>query len=84
MTKSRRFVLAIGGIGQLCLLLIACTRPAYAYADPGSGLLMVQIGGSMMAGVLFYIRHKIRRLFGLRSSAEETSPDNDGTHDKAA
>ena len=84
MNISRRFILAVGGIGQLCLLLIAFARPAYAYADPGSGLLMVQIGGSMVAGVLFYIRHKVRRLFGLRSSPEQTSPDNDDTHDKAA
>lgn len=84
MTKSKRLALAIGGIGQVCLLLIAFARPAYAYADPGSGLLMVQIGGSVVAGVFFYIRHKVRRLFGLRSAPEEASPANDGAHDNAA
>ncbi|HLJ78262.1 MAG TPA: hypothetical protein VKT75_12650 [Acidobacteriaceae bacterium] len=65
MNKTRRLILAIGGIGQICLLLIAFARPAYAYADPGTGLLMVQIGGSMLAGACLFIRHKLRRIFGI-------------------
>ena len=84
MKKTRRLILAIGGTGQVCLLLIALARPAYAYADPGTGLLMVQIGGSMMAGVFLYIRYKLRRLFRLRSSAEENDSREAGTYKKSA
>lgn len=75
MKKTRRLILAIGGIGQICLLLIAFARPAYAYADPGTGLLMVQIGGSMLAGACLFIRHKLRRLFGIRTKSGEEVED---------
>lgn len=75
MNKTRRLILAIGGIGQICLLLIAFARPAYAYADPGTGLLMVQIGGSMLAGACLFIRHKLRRLFGVRSQSGDDVQD---------
>lgn len=71
-------------MAQVFLLLIAFARPAHAYADPGSGLLMVQIGGSMMAGVFFYIRYKLRRLFRLQSSAEENDSQEAGTYKKSA
>lgn len=71
MKKTRWLILAMGGIGQICLLLIAFARPAYAYADPGTGLLMVQIGGSMLAGACLFVRHKLRRLFGIRSKNDD-------------
>jgi hypothetical protein len=48
---------------ELVVLLTALTKPAYGYVDPGSGLLAVQVGGSMLAGGLFILRSKIRRLF---------------------
>lgn len=71
MKNTKRLILAVGGIGQICLLLMAFARPAYAYADPGTGLLMVQIGGSMLAGACLFVRHKLRRLFGIRSKSAE-------------
>jgi len=37
-------------------LMIATTAPAYAYSDPGSGLLLLQMLGSALVGVLFYFR----------------------------
>jgi len=48
---------------ELVVLLTALTKPAYGYVDPGSGLLAVQVGGSMLAGGLFILRSKLRRLF---------------------
>jgi len=45
-------------------------QPAYAYVDPGSGLLAVQILGAAVSGIGFYLRHKILRIFGrLRNPA---------------
>jgi hypothetical protein len=54
------------------LLLLACVaRPAYAYVDPGTGLLAVQVGGSMLAGALFVLRSKVRKLLGIAPRAIE-------------
>jgi hypothetical protein len=52
-------------IAQFITLAIAFQKPAYAYADPGSGLLLLQIAGSMAAGALFIVRSKLRKLFRL-------------------
>lgn len=49
-------------------------KPAYAYVDPGSGLFLTQILGSMTVGFTFLVRKRLRRLFGfiskLRNRAE--------------
>jgi hypothetical protein len=47
----------------LFLVLNAFERPAYAYVDPGSGLLVVQFLGTTFAGVSFLLRKRIRQLF---------------------
>jgi hypothetical protein len=61
-SRTLLFVLAIA---QFITLAIAFQKPAYAYADPGSGLLLLQIAGSMAAGALFIVRSKLRKLFRL-------------------
>jgi hypothetical protein len=61
----RRTALAVFASVELLVLLAALAKPAYGYVDPGSGLLAVQVGGSMLAGGLFILRSKLRRLFGL-------------------
>ena len=53
------------GLFQVIVILIAVAKPANAYVDPGSGLLFLQVGGSMLAGALFVLRAKIRKLFRL-------------------
>jgi hypothetical protein len=54
------------------LLLLACVaRPAYAYVDPGTGLLAIQVGGSMLAGALLMLRSKVRKLLGLAPRAAQ-------------
>lgn len=55
---------------ELVVLLAALAKPAYGYVDPGSGLLAIQVGGSMLAGGLFILRSKIRRLFRMSSPEE--------------
>jgi hypothetical protein len=68
----RRTALAAFASIELVVLLAALTKPAYGYVDPGSGLLAVQVGGSMLAGGLFILRSKLRRLFGLASPTEKS------------
>ena len=67
MHTLRRFMLLTVGALQIFVLLAAFARPAHAYVDPGSGLLIFQIGGSMLAGALFVLRAKVRKLFRLSS-----------------
>jgi hypothetical protein len=50
-------------IGWFFIVLVATAQPAYAYVDPGSGLLLLQIVGSTFAGMTFLLRKNIRRLF---------------------
>jgi hypothetical protein len=59
----------------MVVLLIAFAKPAYGYVDPGSGLLAVQVGGSMLAGALFVLRTKIRKLF--RSGSAEAKAESE-------
>jgi hypothetical protein len=53
-------------------------RPAYAYADPGTGLLAVQAAGSALVATGWYLRRKIYSLF---HSDDVTRP---GTEDRSA
>ena len=55
------------GLFQVIVFLAAAVKPAHAYVDPGSGLLFFQVGGSMLAGSLFVLRAKIRKLLRLRN-----------------
>jgi hypothetical protein len=51
------------GVFPLVLMLLGATclfeRPAYAYVDPGSGLLAVQAVGSAIVATGWYLRRKI-------------------------
>ena len=38
-------------------------RPAHAYTDPGSALLLFQSLGAVASGVLFYFRRRVKSLF---------------------
>jgi hypothetical protein len=43
--------------------LLLVEQPAYAYTDPGTGLLAIQAAGSAMVAVGWYLRRKIYALF---------------------
>jgi hypothetical protein len=47
---------------QILALLVAFERPARAYVDPGSGFVFLQVAGSMCAGAIYYLRHRVKRL----------------------
>lgn len=67
---SRTLLILLAG-AQFITLAIAFQKPAYAYADPGSGLLFLQVAGSMAAGALFIVRSKLRKLFHLGKNRVE-------------
>ncbi|HEY1963518.1 MAG TPA: hypothetical protein VGG59_01240 [Acidobacteriaceae bacterium] len=70
---SRTLFILLAG-AQFITLAVAFQKPAYAYADPGSGLLFLQVAGSMAAGALFIVRSKLRKLFHLgKHRVEEPS-----------
>jgi hypothetical protein len=73
LRRFSRIVLVLLAVAQVAALAAAFQRPAYAYADPGSGLLFLQVAGSMLAGALFIVRSKLRRIFRLgKDRVEET------------
>jgi len=55
--------------------LMLFERPAYAYADPGSGLLAIQAAGSALVAAGWYLRRKIYALFH-RGTAETQSEES--------
>ncbi len=56
------------------LLIIALgvtfERRAYAYIDPGSGLLIFQSIGAIVSGTLFYFRRRLKAIFGRDDKVE--------------
>jgi hypothetical protein len=66
----RIFPLALMLLGAVLLF----ERPAYAYADPGTGLLAVQAAGSALVAAGWYLRRKIYTLFH-RSAAKRQDGD---------
>lgn len=75
MHQWKRFAWYSFCLFQVIVLLIAAVKPANAYVDPGSGLLFLQVGGSMLVGALFVLRAKIRKLFRMGSPAVEITDD---------
>jgi hypothetical protein len=57
----------------LVFVLIAATRPAHAYVDPGSGLLFIQAAGSTLAGIGYLLRRRIRDFFRRLTGRSEVS-----------
>jgi O-antigen/teichoic acid export membrane protein len=71
MTIASRIFSTILIIAGLAMLL---QQPAYAYTDPGTGLLAVQAVGSALAATGWYLRRKIWTLFHRRSAKPEAEP----------
>jgi hypothetical protein len=61
---------------QMGALLLAFERPAQAYVDPGAGFVFLQVAGSMFAGAIYYLRHRVKRLlYSLRRSPGPTQTE---------
>jgi len=54
--------------------LLLFERPAYAYTDPGTGLLAIQAAGSALVATGWYLRRKIYALFH-RGPAKDSPED---------
>ena len=69
----------------LLLILVGAVllfeRPAYAYADPGTGLLAVQAAGSALIATGWYLRRKIYALLHRDTAAKIESEQPSSTAD---
>ena len=54
--------------------VILVEQPAYAYTDPGTGLLAIQAAGSALVATGWYLRRKIYALFH-RGPAKDSPED---------
>ena len=61
------------GIFQIGAILCTLEKPAYAYVDPGSGYLFLQVAGSMLAGAAFFVRHRLKRMLGFAVDGDSSS-----------
>jgi hypothetical protein len=52
-------------------LLVATDRRAYAYVDPGSGLLALQSAAAGFAAMGYFLRRRIAGLFGRDKAAKK-------------
>jgi hypothetical protein len=62
-------------------VLLLFATPAYAYIDPGTGSLIVQMLLAALVGSMFYLRTIIRKIKAFFGSPPQDSPPDD--HDRA-
>ncbi|HEX4156769.1 MAG TPA: hypothetical protein VHY48_14275 [Acidobacteriaceae bacterium] len=55
----------------VCVLIATERRAMAMYVDPGSGLLAIQSAASIAAAAAFFLRRKIRALFGGKPKTDE-------------
>lgn len=72
MKRLLSFVL--GCVVIVCVLVATERRAKAMYVDPGSGLLALQSAASVVAAAAFFLRKKIRGLFGVRRKAAVYAP----------
>lgn len=60
----------------LLAFLTCSSAVAYAYVDPGTGLLVYQSVTAFATGVMFYFRRRLK-LFLFRKTAEPAKPQGD-------
>lgn len=83
-TGSMKSVLSIFSFLFIALgAVMLFERPAYAYADPGSGLLAIQAAGSALVATGWYLRRKIYLLLHRDSSkrSQENLPASPNVED---
>ena len=83
MKRLLSFVL--GCVVCVCVLIATEQRAMAMYVDPGSGLLALQSAASVMAAAAFFLRRKIRAVFGRRKTEDYMPLDEEkGDPRKAA
>lgn len=83
---KRLLSFALACVVCVCVLVATEQRAMAMYVDPGSGLLALQSAASVMAAAAFFLRRKIKSLFGPRRKGESYVPlvDEKGETRKAA
>lgn len=66
-------------LAMLFCLSLSLERRAYAYVDPGSGLLILQGAGTLLTGVLFTLRRRIKALFTRSKPVQSTEAESIST-----
>ena len=69
-----RFILFSLTVFTCFFVLVATSRNAFGYVDPGSGLLALQTFASVMAACGFFLRRRLKGLFGMKSQSEPGEP----------
>ena len=73
--KSLKLKYAVVTALLFLALAISLERPAYAYVDPGSSLLLFQSVSAVVTGTLFYFRRRLKSLLGRSSSDANTASE---------
>ncbi|HEY5382566.1 MAG TPA: hypothetical protein VIJ65_09940 [Acidobacteriaceae bacterium] len=60
--------------GCVCLLVATERRAMALYVDPGTGLFALQSAASVLAAAAFFMRRKIRALFGRKKETDAYIP----------
>jgi hypothetical protein len=71
------------GTLQLGVLLVTFEHRAQAYVDPGSGFVFLQVAGSMFAGTIYYMRHRLKRIIGSMRRPARIAPPAGAQKDAA-
>lgn len=74
MKLLRIFPLVLIFVGAVIL----SERPAYAYTDPGTGLLAIQAAGSALVATGWYLRRKIHSLLHRTEQTEHNTEEPSG------
>lgn len=61
----------VAGVVAALLFVLATERPAHAYTDPGSGMLIWQGLVAAFLGASFYFRKYFYKFFGKKSSDDK-------------
>ncbi len=69
----------------LLLSLLTLSRPAYAYLDPGTGSIILQlllggVAGALVVGRLYWQR--VKELFGIKPPPEKTASEGEAKGDQ--
>lgn len=67
---KRLLSFALACVTCICVLVATEKRAMAMYVDPGSGLLALQSAASVMAAAAFFLRRKIKAMFGSRRKEE--------------
>ncbi len=69
----QRFLSFSLAVFTIVCLVVATSRPAYGYIDPGSGFLAIQTLASVAAAFGYFLRRRIKALF-TRKEASNSMP----------